>query len=118
MGVLGLHAGKALVRLGCMTLLEVEDGGGCRRTARGTPALEDNGGGRVWRRGFPTPARGSAAMLDWDPCIKPFGAPGEVRPGELTGGGRGACVCGGEGLYPRSCTCSHCAKREKKAGEI
>lgn len=68
--------------------------------------------------GFPTPARGSAAMLDWDPCIKPFGAPGEVRPGELTGGGRGACVCGGEGLYPRSCTCSHCAKREKKAGEI
>lgn len=26
-------------------------------------------------------------------------------------------MCGGEGLYPRSCTCSHCGKRKDRFGQ-
>lgn len=70
--------------------------------------------------GFPSPARGSAARLDWDPCTKSSSLRGawggQIRRTDRWWK-RGLCVWR-EGLYPRSCTCSHCAKREKKAGEI
>lgn len=86
MGVSGLHAGKALVRLGCMTPLEAEDEGGYRRTGRRTPALEDDGGGRVWRRGselwvLPLPSMGLCRQARLGPLCQALGAPGEVRPG-------------------------------------
>lgn len=123
MGVSGLHAGKALVRLGRTTPPEAEDGGGGRRTGRGhrhweTMVEEECGEEALRFGGFPSPARGSAARLDWDPCTKPFGAPGEVRSGELTGGGRGACVWQGRALSTFLHLQPLCEKRKESRGNI